>query len=124
MTRQPKRIQRKRTKGWRMPDGAVYVGRPTVWGNPFWNIALDINVELSIALYRELAQGFWDPSLVSQLEDWRVHDISQSHQHWLRKLGRHPLEAMRTDLRGLDLACFCPLDAPCHADILLELANQ
>ncbi len=31
----PKRIQRKRTKGWRMPAGAVYVGRPTRWGNPF-----------------------------------------------------------------------------------------
>ncbi len=28
-----KRIQRKRTKGWRMPEGAVFVGRPTVWGN-------------------------------------------------------------------------------------------
>jgi hypothetical protein len=31
----PKRVQRKRTKGWRMPLGAVYVGRPTKWGNPF-----------------------------------------------------------------------------------------
>lgn len=31
----PKRIQRKRSKGWRMPEGAVYVGRPTKWGNPF-----------------------------------------------------------------------------------------
>lgn len=30
----PKRIQRKRTKGWRMPEGAIYVGRPTKWGNP------------------------------------------------------------------------------------------
>lgn len=31
----PKRIQRKRSKGWRMPAGAVYVGRGTKWGNPF-----------------------------------------------------------------------------------------
>jgi len=31
----PKRIQRKRTKGWRMPKGAIYVGRPTVWGNQY-----------------------------------------------------------------------------------------
>jgi hypothetical protein len=29
----PQRIQRKRTKGWKMPPGAVYVGRPTKWGN-------------------------------------------------------------------------------------------
>ena len=33
----PKRIQRKRTKGWKMPPGAVYVGRPTIWGNP-WSV--------------------------------------------------------------------------------------
>jgi hypothetical protein len=30
-----RRIQRKRTKGWRMPEGVVYVGRGTQWGNPF-----------------------------------------------------------------------------------------
>jgi hypothetical protein len=26
-------------------------------------------------------------------------------------------------LRGHDLACWCPLDKPCHADVLLRLAN-
>ncbi len=31
----PKRIQRKRSKGWRMPPNTVYVGRPTKWGNPW-----------------------------------------------------------------------------------------
>ena len=31
----PIRIQRKRTKGWRMPPNTVYVGRPSKWGNPF-----------------------------------------------------------------------------------------
>lgn len=31
----PRRIQRKRTKGWRAPQGAVYVGRPTAWGNQY-----------------------------------------------------------------------------------------
>lgn len=31
----PERIQRRRTKGWRMPEGAIYVGRPSKWGNPF-----------------------------------------------------------------------------------------
>lgn len=33
MTAKPRRIQRKRTKGWRMPPAAVYVGRPGAWGN-------------------------------------------------------------------------------------------
>ena len=31
----PKRIQRKRAKGWKAPDGAQYVGRGSMWGNPF-----------------------------------------------------------------------------------------
>ncbi len=34
-TPHPLRIQRRRTKGYRMPPGAVYCGRPTIWGNPF-----------------------------------------------------------------------------------------
>lgn len=33
--RWPTRIQRKRARGWRMPAGAVYLGRPTKGGNPF-----------------------------------------------------------------------------------------
>ncbi len=31
----PARIQRKRTKGWKMPRNTIYVGRGTQWGNPF-----------------------------------------------------------------------------------------
>ena len=31
----PKRIQRSRAKGWKMPANTIYVGRPTVWGNPY-----------------------------------------------------------------------------------------
>ena len=34
------------------------------------------------------------------------------------------VEAIRAELRGKNLACFCPLDQPCHADVLLELANK
>ena len=34
-TSKPKRIQRSRAKGWKMPANAIYVGRPTVWGNPY-----------------------------------------------------------------------------------------
>src|ERR1035437_1021501 len=39
MNTKPKRIQRRRTKGWRMPEGAIYVGRPTKWGN-LWVVGL------------------------------------------------------------------------------------
>lgn len=98
----PKRIQRKRTKGWRMPEGAVYVGRPTKWGNPY-TVGMFGDRESVIAYFRKFAacdnQG-----------------------------GRDLREAIE-ELRGKDLACWCPLvdkhgnRVPCHADVLLELAN-
>ena len=37
---------------------------------------------------------------------------------------RAALLARLPELRGHDLACWCPLDGPCHADVLLELANR
>lgn len=119
----PKRIQRKRVKGWRMPEGAVYVGRPTVWGNPFWHVQKFHGIDRSLRLYRELAQGFWTPSLVKDWPDGYVISVYQDHQAWLKRLNGHPSELIRSYLRGKDLACWCPLDQPCHADVLLEIAN-
>lgn len=90
----PQRIQLRRTKGWRKPDGAVVVARPTRWGNPF--PVIDGDRDFAVVLYRS----------------------------WLTV---HPdARSLRDDLdslRGKDLACWCPLDQPCHADILLEIAN-
>jgi hypothetical protein len=88
----PKRIQRKRTGGWRMPDNAIYVGRPTKWGNPF----------------------------VMQDKETR-EDVVQAYANLI-----DPATAtlIRQELRGKDLACWCPLDQPCHADVLLEIANS
>lgn len=49
----PKRIQRKRTKGWRMPEGAVYVGRGSKWGNPYVvGTCLIPNAEVAVAAFR------------------------------------------------------------------------
>lgn len=114
----PKRIQRQRTKGWRMPENAIYVGRPTIWGNPFWHAAIFHGVELSLALYRNTIQGIWDPSVVAKLPLTYYDD----HCDWLQRIGNHPVESLN-ELRGHDLCCWCRLDQPCHADILLELAN-
>ena len=86
----PKRIQRKRTKGWRMPPNAVYVGRPTKWGNP----------------YRAGDPGIPD--------SWTAKCCYRNHAATLDV----------SELRGKDLACWCSLDKPCHADVLLEIANQ
>lgn len=115
----PKRIQRQRTKGWRMPPGAIYVGRPTVWGNPYWHIAKFHGAEKAVEIFRMTARGFWLPSLMEQFPI----SYYEEHTDWLRRLGGHPLELIRADLRGKDLACWCRLDQPCHADVLLEIAN-
>lgn len=90
-----KRIQRKRGKGWRMPAGAIYVGRPTKWGNPYIPDEPSERQE-AVDLFRE----WW----LQLAERGYGHDISE--------------------LRGKDLACWCPLDQPCHADVLLKLANS
>jgi hypothetical protein len=101
----PKRIQRKRTKGWRMPAGAVYVGRlPSGlagWGNPY---------------------------IVGDLLNGGNLTPEEAVEHFRRALieGRlqHSVAKVRRELAGKDLACWCPLDQPCHADVLLEVANR
>lgn len=40
----------------------------------------------------------------------------------IRRLRANP--TLLEPLRGKHLACWCPLDQPCHADVLLEFANQ
>lgn len=94
----PKRIQRRRVKGWRMPEGAVYVGRPTKWGNAY---------RLSTAPLGHPNPQQW---VVDAHREWLMHNPAK-------------LAAIRTHLAGKDLVCWCPLSAPCHGDILLTIAN-
>jgi hypothetical protein len=94
-----KRIQRKRTKGWRMPEGAIYVGRPTVWGNRYTVGTPGTGLGV-VATAREAVDGF--------------------RRMWSEP---HQIGYIRERLAGKDLACWCPLDQPCHADVLLEIAN-
>ena len=94
----PVRIQRKRTKGWRMPPSTVYVGRPTKWGNPYM-------------------VGDHEGCSLMTLED-----VLRRYRHLIEAPGR--CESVRRELRGKNLACWCPLDRECHADFLLQIANQ
>lgn len=98
----PVRIQRKRTKGWRMPENTIYVGRPTKWGNPFRigseaYLGYDVGIKI-IQTRAEAVQAFrlYAPKILIEIQE----------------------------LQGKNLACWCPLDKACHADVLLELANQ
>ncbi|WP_433792132.1 DUF4326 domain-containing protein [Actinoplanes sp. CA-252034] len=101
-TRMSTRIQRRRTAGWRMPAGAVYVGRPTRFGNPF--PADYFGREQAVTLFREWLSGG---------DHLGYADAGQRRWAILDGL---------PELAGRDLACWCPLDLPCHADVLLELA--
>lgn len=102
----PHRVQRKRSKGWRMPPNTVSVCRPGKWGNPFaiGRAARDVpesfigrtprDAAEAVALYRALLL-----------------------EHGL------PTGCDLSEIRGKNLACWCPMGAPCHADVLLEFAN-
>ena len=116
----PERIQRKREKGWKMPEGAIYVGRPSKWGNPF-----QVNAPVSSVdrrwhyLKHALGTGAETFSSITPLDSQVVVD---AYTWWIIE---HPhLMCSLPDLRDHDLVCWCPLDQPCHADVLLELANQ
>lgn len=153
MTR-PERIQRQRTKGWRMPAGAVYVGRPSRWGNPVpvdgewmtWTaLALGRRAdrrgraETAVAIFRAWITG------ENRVASVRMTDAGTSEVEFTsgrratvadlvggfaaaiaESLGgpRLPVPPDLAPLRGRDLACWCPLDQPCHADVLLDLANR
>jgi hypothetical protein len=116
-----KRIQRKRVKGWTMPDGAVYVGRPGQFGNPF-KVAAGDSPEMAVAAFRALLtddckwfrkhSGYsWTAALIMTMDKYSGQSRVERAKELLEKL------------RGKDLACWCSLDKPCHADVLLELAN-
>src|SRR3984893_18486835 len=95
MSAVPVRIQLRRTKGWRKPDAAVVVARPSRWGNPF-RVGIDGDAPSCIDRYRE---ALWTGGL-----SFTVGDV-------------------RRQLAGRDLACWCRAEDPCHADVLLEVAN-
>ena len=119
----PKRIQMSRRKGWRKPEGAIYVGRPSKWGNPFIHAQRFGDLDLSLALYHNAVTGLWRSDLVTKTYPALLSIAYGDHCEFRRRMGEHPLEAAHRELRGHDLACWCAPDQPCHADVLLEVAN-
>ncbi|WP_439541266.1 DUF4326 domain-containing protein [Hyphomicrobium sp.] len=95
----PRRVQRKIFKGWRLPPDTVYVGRGSKWGNPF---PFDHQVYLGKAWARD-AYAQWLKTTLKGMT------LLREHLH---------------ELRGKNLACWCKAGDPCHADILIALANE
>jgi len=91
----PVRIQLKRTKGWRIPPDTVKVDRSTKWGNPF-----------NVTKHHDAAE------VVREFRSWVIGLLTNGTGY--------PL----AELRGKNLACWCKPGEPCHADVLLELANK
>lgn len=114
----PKRIQRKRTAGWTTPPNTIYVGRPTVYGNPF---------RVGVAFCGPTLRCLHTPAeVVDQFRAWLALDTLDA-RFWDRELidAHTAMKAAlrRGDLAGKNLSCWCPEGQPCHADHLLALAN-
>ena len=90
----PKRIQR--TRKHRLPENTVCVTRPGKWGNPFVVGEQYTQAEAVLAFEAALESG---------------------------QLPITPAE-VRRDLSGKNLACWCKLGTPCHAQILLAIATD
>lgn len=108
----PQRIQLSRRKGWRMPQNTVKVDRTTGYGNPF-----KIGEIPAPAFYayvdqpgRPIANA---AEAVRFFQRLLVHNI---------KINDPTVDAL-VQLRGKNLACWCPVGSPCHADVLLKFAN-
>lgn len=122
----PQRIQQRRTRGWRKPEGAVAVGRGTRWGNPF-------KVGRRYVRFHTLGWGMPTSRDLGPLGDGKHAEVVEladrseaveMFRAWTRSrmtTMKPPLDL--SPLAGHNLMCWCPLDQPCHADVLLELAN-
>lgn len=118
----PVRVQLSRAKGWRLPPNTVVVSRPSRHGNPFrvvpwgrfWGVLRAFQLGdtgASVAGFDELFEAS-EPARAVAVRLYRD------------ALGDGRLKPDLASLRGKNLACWCPLDQPCHADVLLELANR
>lgn len=98
----PRRHQRRRTKGYRLPKGVITCTRPGKWGNPFPD-AETFRFYFELALNAGFNPEVWSNPAIEKVQ-WMAENIEQ--------------------LRGKDLACWCRLDKDCHVDVLLEYANK
>lgn len=113
----PQRIQRKRTAGWRMPANTVSVTRPGPFGNPFKVGAHFRKLAGNYFVFNNGDRPFGGREVTSlaqslELFDRYAREKAKREPNWL------------APLRGKNLACWCKTSGPCHADLLLELANQ
>lgn len=112
----PVRIQRKSSKGWKMPENTVCVTRPGKFGNPFnW-------VQLREAGYKGTSEEL-TAQCIRDFRGWLLNE----YEVWTGPMAEENRKLIMdniSQLSGKNLACWCPLSKPCHADVLLDLANS
>lgn len=125
----PQRVQRLRKKGFKLQDASKsglpvkYVGRPTVWGNPF-RLTQDGFVDCY-----STQRGLLNPWIMWSISNgFTQKHIVQLYKKWLKGEFKNkaylPIPPKIEQLRGYDLACFCTPGQPCHVDVLLEQLEQ
>lgn len=97
----PQRVKLSRKRGWRKPPNTVVVSRPTRWGNMY-----------KVRYFVKAT----DAERSAMVENFEAHLLSGELVY--------STEDVKRELRGKNLACWCPLDKPCHADVLLRIANE
>ena len=140
-TPEPRRVQLSRQKGWRMPPNTVKVDRTSLFGNPYrvridplWNggrtdpfgnpIVMEgpwlCEVPAGPEAKPGSCAGMWFKTEREALD--RSIALFRLRAETLKIGG--PLRERLPELQGKNLACWCKPGAPCHADVLLELANR
>lgn len=129
----PQRIQRKRTRGWKIPPNTISVTRPGKYGNIF---------EIGKQVPREFERMYCYPTFASCPDyldnlDYlrygiRGHEIEDAeaatrlfrqYMEWGRRHAPDVQKEFLAPLRGKNLACWCAIDKPCHGHVLIEYAN-
>ena len=107
----PERIQLSRRKGWRMPPNTVKVDRTTKWGNPF-----------RVGATRERTRDYCADLFEFMCGGYicMCDDPEPDEQRAYLKMAKRDIK----QLRGKNLACWCKVGDPCHADVLLRAANK
>ncbi|MGW2371750.1 DUF4326 domain-containing protein [Kitasatospora sp. NPDC001683] len=145
----PARVQRRRTAGWRAPEGAIYVGPGSRWANPWswrtrhalarvpaldgseWELETRISSAGRTHPYLH-PDGRVTPHAIRYLTRQESVDLyraaltapTSSVRLWQHCSPHLTVVDARRELAGRDLVCRCALGQPCHADVLLQLANQ
>lgn len=123
----PKRIQRRREKGWRKSKNTVYVGRGSKWGNIFkvgsylslWRKAF-VAVHLAKENNKKVTD-IYDSGILNKKIN--LDDSIKWYKYWIKfRIKNNQLDI--NELKGKNLMCWCPLNQICHADYLLEIAND